>query len=630
MGSPFQDNSGKSSDHPARPLLLLFVDGELSSKDASQLESHLEACWPCRAKVKKIQDAIADIIEFDEQALAPQTTPPKAWSYFERQLNQLAASSGKQSIASRLLSSLHRLFALTRFSVVPRTRAAVAFGLIVLTAAAVVVMFFKGPPMVSAKELLANSIKAEVAQLRATKDPVVHQRLQLQRKTPSREETINWEVWNDTKNSRIRQILADTNATRDAAINELVQVLGANRMDPTRPLSAASYQSWHDKLRDPRDEVSTIKLSDGSDALMLRTIPIDVAIPGRISEATFVVRARDWRPVEIGLHVAIENGTVVYVLRETVSEIVALSEIETSIFFNEVVSTSTVPKRASSQASPAVPIAAPVVTPTAVASADLEVEALLLLNRAKADLGEQIVVKRTSDGTLEITGLVDTDQRKNEIANILAPLKSEPNVHIDIQSVREAVAKDASTKSASSVSVQPIEISSNTIAAEPQLRAYFSGKRLDIDDSIRDYASRMVLLSSRAMDHLWAMKRLLTQFSPEDLKALTADGRGKWVGLIREHARNYRLTLQSLRSELQPVFFATHVVGAIPKGPEITDTQELARVVNELFEVGSSQDRVIRSAFTSSNATALSTSLITSPFWQSMSETESLASRIAQ
>src|SRR6266581_3455620 len=102
MDKMFQNNSGEQSEHPPREMLLLFVDGELPGKEATQLETHLEACWPCRVKTKKIQEAIADIIEFDEQRLTPRLLPPQGWCNFDRKLNQLVAASGKQSLSSRL------------------------------------------------------------------------------------------------------------------------------------------------------------------------------------------------------------------------------------------------------------------------------------------------------------------------------------------------------------------------------------------------------------------------------------------------------------------------------------------------------------------------------------------------
>src|SRR5260370_10426251 len=132
MDKMFKNNSGEQREHPPREMLLLFVDGELPAKETTQLEANLEACWPCRVRTKKIQEAIADIIEFDEQVLTPRLVPPQGWRNFDRKLNQLVAVSGKQSLSSRLFGSLVRflpsnhLFSLSRLLPRPMVRNAAA------------------------------------------------------------------------------------------------------------------------------------------------------------------------------------------------------------------------------------------------------------------------------------------------------------------------------------------------------------------------------------------------------------------------------------------------------------------------------------------------------------------------
>src|SRR3989442_8092520 len=115
MDNLFQINSCEKSEHPPREMLLLFVDGELQAKEAAQLEAHLEACWPCRVKTQKVQDAIADIIEFDDQVLTPRLNPPQGWRNFDRKLNQLVAASGKQTLLARFMGSMGRFLPVTRF-----------------------------------------------------------------------------------------------------------------------------------------------------------------------------------------------------------------------------------------------------------------------------------------------------------------------------------------------------------------------------------------------------------------------------------------------------------------------------------------------------------------------------------
>src|SRR5206468_3349240 len=150
--------------------------------------------------------------------------------------------------------------------------------------------------------------EAQAARIHSTAEPVVHQRLQVRRKDQASagEVSATLEIWNDTKNARIREFTIDGNQpvslsdksgsqqlSRNPVIDELAQVLAANHMDPQRPLSAASYQSWHNTLQRQQDEVTRSKLPGGVDALTLRTVPASPVNVGQIAEVIFIVRAKD-------------------------------------------------------------------------------------------------------------------------------------------------------------------------------------------------------------------------------------------------------------------------------------------------------------------------------------------------
>jgi len=656
MDKMFQNNSGEQSEHPPREMLLLFVDGELTAKETSQLETHMEACWPCRVKTKKIQEAIADIIEFDEKVLTPRLNPPQGWRNFDRQLRQLATQSGHQSLRSRIFGSLNRFFPISHFVAIPRPwfkplarGLAAALALILVIT---LVIHFKREPTVSASELLRNVTEAQAARLRTTAEPVVHQRLRIRRidQASASEASATLEIWNDTKNARVREFTVEGNQTvsysgnvgkatspqpsRNLVIDDLAQVLSTNQMDPQRPLSAVSYQSWHNTLQHQRDEVTRSKLPGGIDAVTLHTVPAVPVNVGQIVDAVFIVRAKDWQPSTLRLNVRAEAVNRIYELSEDLSEVLNLAQVDPKIFANEVVASVPAPK-ASPQISPASsplaklnPSIVPLV-PQPVASADLEVEALQLLNQVGADLGEQISVKRTSEGTLQIIGIVETEQRKTEILNALAPIRNNPAVSAEIQTVAEAVAKQTNTPNPSP-STRAVEIAGNTMAAEPKLRAYFVREGGDTDQVVRRFAARMVGLSNQGMDHLWAMKRLLNQFSPEEQRAFTPEARAKWLGLLRAHARSYQQSSQSLRRELQPIFFpGQSASGVSAEGAAISETNDLSRAIEQLFELGSSNDRVIRSAFTASTSGVMTTVIKAPQFWQSLKNAEALAARIS-
>jgi hypothetical protein len=78
--------------HLSDQELLLAVDGELSAPDAGRVESHLAACWECRARKQEIEATIGEFIRMHRRTLDRQIPPadgPRA--LLKAQLAQLAA-----------------------------------------------------------------------------------------------------------------------------------------------------------------------------------------------------------------------------------------------------------------------------------------------------------------------------------------------------------------------------------------------------------------------------------------------------------------------------------------------------------------------------------------------------------
>ena len=659
MNNLFQNNIGEEGEHPPRETLLLYVDGELSSKEAARAQAHLEACWHCRVKTKKIEETIADIIEFDVEVLKPRLLPKNNWRGFDRRLNQLAAEGVRPSLLSRVLGPLGRLFSKAPFFVMPRPLVRVAAGLLVAVVIVALVIRFNREPVVSASELLRNATEARATQISKTAQPVIHQQLRVRRKGGAalRTESVDWEIWNDATRSRFRQSVSEGGGRRflpavaspetgggetspvPEVLLELNHVLRANHMDPQRPLSPDSYQAWRNSLGQKSEEVTRSQLAGGGEALTLRTAPAGPVEAGRIAEATLVVRARDWHPGELRLRVRAEGGDREYELVETAFEVVSLPALSAEVFPDQpgvLIAPNPTPgptPKASPSPQPSLNAnAAPVPVPPvrAVATAELEVEVLRLLNQVGADLGEQLTVTRTEGGPVRVSGIVETEQRKSEILSALGPVAHVPGVQIDVQTVAEAVAAQKQKNAAESrpVTTQGVEIQSSRLAAEPELRAYFERQGGNPDEEVRRFAARMAGGSRQAMQHLGAMKRLVNQFSPEELRTLTPEARAKWLGLIRGHARAYQQQSAALRRELKPVFFPGASEGLGAAGEAITADAELARAVGRLFEMGAANDEVIRSAFTTSAGGATVTAIQTPQFWQAMKTAEALAAAI--
>jgi hypothetical protein len=280
----------------------------------------------------------------------------------------------------------------------------------------------------------------------------------------------------------------------------------------------------------------------------------------------------------------------------------------------------------------AAPVNARPSEPMTVATAELEVEALSLLNQVGADLGEQLSLERTPDGRLKIQGILETEGRKREILQALGPVANNPAVKLEIFTVEEAVKQQPQPQppaAGRTVTMRELEIRNDAIPAYQELRRHFAGAGDRVDEEARRFASRVVNRSHQAMQRAGALKRLVKQFSEDDLRALSPEARAKWLSLIHWHARAFQGEVEALRHDLQPIFFPTPPPVGEGEGITISGGADLERAVERLFALGSGNDRVIRSAFATS-ADVTQVSAIKAPeFWRSLASAESLAEKLA-
>ncbi len=545
-------------------------------------------------------------------------------------------------------SALRRFYrALASFWLRPAT-VTTLFALILIAS---LFLYLRAPtPIVSPAELLSRAIAAEET-IAARKDQVLHRTINLEEHRSSGELITRHriEVWQSAeKGVTARRLYDDKDhlVAGDWRRADGVQTLYSHGQQPqlqltpekrgARDLPLTFDNVW--QLSPSAREFAS--LVGRSDAAHLEDRPTSYVIsyagednnrPGLV-RVSLVLSRDDLHPTEQTLTIQQGNEQREYRFVETSFERRPVSAVAPAVFEPDAVllSDAATSRRQNAESlfpSPHFPI-----TPSPVAAtAELEVEVLRLLNEAKADLGEQVTVTRTpGGGPVQVQAMVETEARKTEIVRALSSVTGNPAVRIEIETVAEALKRQPQNKPSSGpLVVQKVESASNENPIEQELRRYFAAKDENrADEQARRFADETVGDSQQAMRHAWALKRLLNQFSPEDIRSLSPEARAKWLALIHAQARAFEQGARRLREKIAPILFPSASGPDARDDSKITDDAELARAVEQLFALASANDAAIRSAFAFSTESASGNGIKSPRFWQSLKTAESLAGRI--
>ncbi|HKG80436.1 MAG TPA: hypothetical protein VKA78_13470, partial [Pyrinomonadaceae bacterium] len=210
---------------------------------------------------------------------------------------------------------------------------------------------------------------------------------------------------------------------------------------------------------------------------------------------------------------------------------------------------------------------------------------------------------------------------------VLGPVSNNPAVRIEIRTIAEATQRAVT---AGSVSVQQAEPTTNVVAADDDLRAYFSKNDPggSTDEAIRSYSSRTVNRAYRVLFHSIELKRIVNRFTNVDMRMVAPDSRAKWITMVREHSSALARENAVLRQQIAPVFFPGASFN-VAEEPLIQTDADLARVVERLHKLALSNNEAIRLALTISSLRS-ATAIRSATFLQSIERVERLAERIQQ
>lgn len=680
--------------HCSDELLLARLDGELTLRRQRAVKKHLNACWECRARLAELEAEAESV----SRAFAQQDFPGvdriemarrkfHQWrEEFELNLSLTPHAARAQTFSQRLSFAIAGTFL------------ACVVGLGVWFASRHAI---PGPQVV-----LANAQKVEESDTRGA--PAVHQSFRIEvvpiqphapgnvgrlevwsepgsgrlaARWSDREGKLRKAVWRPERNRQYFYSLgaavplvsqgkpgtwqrASLSALADSGLDpqelelEFMKWLGNHRW---RPVLLASNLGEFVEESGVALRAERVASEDHGQAIRLTAWRED---QGRRVEVILDVDARSYRPRLETIRFFAPGRIIELRLVAKRSEPIAPEIMRPELFepdSNLVASNPPTPRVTQ-------PAAAPLPADLSIAKlAALEVDVLHQLDQVGAVLGEQVSVARTPKGQLRVEGVVDTDERKDEILRALSPFRNNAAVKLKVSTVAEAASAEAKAREAPESSgtllMRELEVTMEPTAVFAELRRLFSATEESPegrgpakappssataqDEEIRRFAKRMLNLSQQALLHAWALKHFVERFSPAELEALPPDARTKWRVLVRDHAHGFREETEALRLELQRIFFAPPSAKSPDAGPQREGREgpaeepqgkmaeggelvgdELYQAIDRLFQAASAHDEALRSAFVIS-AESQSLEKVKSPnFLRSLMASERLARRM--
>jgi len=487
MSTEIENVSMGPHSHPDENQLLLALERELSSEEAARIDNHLGSCWSCRARYNEMQRGILAFVEYREKRYLPSlASPPNDFRDFPARLVTTAADGPTAGLVVTILRNLWAGFT-------SRSQLSWVTATAVVMVAVIVWTQVLSPTPVSANELLTRAVASQnpsVPQASTTVRRQVHQRVRISSGQQTLVRDFEWQIGSPIPGAR-----------------------WALRSEPSAwnaPLTAEGFASWRDSILKKKDKVKR-----SGDLWTLNT----TAVTGPVKEASLVVRANDYHPVEQHILFADDRR-------------LDFEELSFEIRAQREASQPTM--------TPQIAQNAPAKTPEVAAppAVDLNETELLLrytMFTYQWDLGEDLLITR---GPLQVfvTGTASSPDRA---ATMEAVLGSLPNVRLSINA--PGTVRQPGT-------FRPSQAKSVTGSNGPLLENAL-GRAFPETDDRRAFVDRCLAASDTGLSHAWALKKLVDRYTEPEDRLLSYDSRTRLREMLRTHLQKLALA----NAEMEPL-----------------------------------------------------------------------------
>jgi DNA-directed RNA polymerase specialized sigma24 family protein len=476
----------------------------------------------------------------------------------------------------RAISASLRVFGVTPLYVPKLAASAVVLGLI-----AALLFYQLRSEVVSAGELLQRSAAAD-AKSYQNPDWVIRRSLsleELEHKSARAVSRHRIEVWQSAKRGlKVRRLFderdrliagewsrsdgmkkvyrrraSETNRKEEEAEGDrrIETVLGANALWQLEP-SANEFTSLVGEAR-------AGEVEDRSGEYLIHYQPAG-QVPSHgpvLVNATLRLTAKDLHPTEETL--TIRQGVDVheYRLSETALEHRAVNAVPQDVFEPDAALLETKLDSAVDR------ILAPASADSERALLGLEVEALFALDGIEANIEQQIGVKRTPAGKLQIQGIVASEERKREVLEALAIVSKNQKAEIIVKSVDDLLAEQAKADGRLDVMEGTVEPAKDAFPAHALLQEYFARQwesRPQIQEGrvreewleieISKFAADAVRRSVDVQQHASVLQDLASRLTRDQVRQLDELSQLRLITMIERHRHAIEQESGDLRQQL--------------------------------------------------------------------------------
>ena len=508
-------------DHLSDRDVLLLMSGELSATKRLKATQHLEACSMCRLNRARFGYAGERATEYLDRCVdVDAAQQPGGREKLAARLERLAVDV---PITEQVKPS--RASGRPQLHMNPILTAAMIFA--IASVACVFVWLQQARPNITSNALLVRAEAWDPAMSIHMAPGVIRQTVSIQTRTRIYQHT----AYRDTQGKR--RLRPQKSSQGEAQLQEK---LASANVPWDAPLSAASYQDWHDGQRVRQDEIRRAK---GHLLVLTTTTPY-----GKIASQSLTVRDTDFHPII--RTVAFRNDQTVEIA-ELDYQVLPWNKVDENLFLppDEPHSEGVIRPQP-------VLVPLPTLPPTQDQLDEAELGVRFVLNQLHADTGEQIRIER-GPFAIEVKGLVETNQRKRELSEQLRMIPRAKASILSMEELQQSGGGDQSVESGEKT----------LVAAFPSpLEALFVKQGRDAA-SLRTASQALISSAFVVSQESKAITDLLERFTVED--KLTPLAKGTLTALVFSHRQKLFSAIEQERMVLDSV--APGLEGASPVVP---------------------------------------------------------------